>query len=965
MHGDLRKRSSIIELRGANGLEIPYIGYIKTTVEIDGVSVPNCGVLIMKDTPATTQMRGGAPGLIGTNVLGQVPKYKNILELHEQEPKRKNRTGFVKVAGTDKVWVPPFTESDVTVTGPPWGTSAVVEPLGVPVQGNLTVANTLVDTTKSCLVIRVANHTAKDIWLKPRTRIGIIREGAVVQTGEQLEFYQESNRVTVSCNLSASPQQQPPSREAEGTVRWQRKQELPNGITLDNFPGTAQQLEEALALFTEYKEVFATNKEDLGCTSTTYHRIHTEDDVPVMERHRRIPPNQFQEVQQHLQELLQKGIIKPSKSDYASPIVLVRKKSGALRMCVDYRKLNAKTKRDAYPLPRIEESLDALKGAKYFSTIDLASAYNQVEVDPRDRHKTAFTTPMGLYEFNRMPFGLQNAPATFQRLMQGVFREDLLQKLMVYLDDIIVFSPTIEEHLIRLKVVFRKLSEHGLKIEPTKCQFFGNEVTYLGHVVSADGVSTDPEKTKAVKEWPVPVTVRDLRSFLGFASYYRRFVPKFAQIAGPLHKVVAELGSAGSNKTPKKLIGTVWTQDCQAAFNQLRTLLTTAPVLAYPDYTQPFILETDASNKGLGAVLSQEQVLLEIHEISHSLAMDYEFKLKLNGLRERVDDIFEFDGCKVGRGTYGHVYKAKHKDSANGNGKEYALKQIEGTGISMSACREIAHIIKFHRASKAQKKTVPVPKSIFKTLLYQILDGIHYLHANWVLHRDLKPANILVMGEGVERGRVKIDIWAIGCIFAELLTCEPIFHCRQEDIKTSNPYHHDQLDRIFSVMGYPQEKDWEDIRKMPEHPTLMKDFRKSNYATASLWKYMEKHKVKQDSKAFQLLSKLLVMDPNKRITSEQALQDPYFKEEPHPTQDCFLGGPIPYPKREFLNDDDNDSKSSASKTNQGKQENSENNGQPNSKRIRAVLSAHQPDQFQNYSKVLGPWSVMVTVKSKE
>ncbi|KAK3709629.1 hypothetical protein QZH41_010093, partial [Actinostola sp. cb2023] len=606
MHGDLRKRSSIIELRGANGLEIPYIGYIKTTVEIDGVSVPNCGVLIMKDTPATTQMRGGAPGLIGTNVLGQVPKYKNILELHEQEPKRKNRTGFVKVAGTDKVWVPPFTESDVTVTGPPWGTSAVVEPLGVPVQGNLTVANTLVDTTKSCLVIRVANHTAKDIWLKPRTRIGIIREGAVVQTGEQLEFYQESNRVTVSCNLSASPQQ-PPSREAEGTVRWQRKQELPNGITLDNFPGTAQQLEEALALFTEYKEVFATNKEDLGCTSTTYHRIHTEDDVPVMERHRRIPPNQFQEVQQHLQELLQKGIIKPSKSDYASPIVLVRKKSGALRMCVDYRKLNAKTKRDAYPLPRIEESLDALKGAKYFSTIDLASAYNQVEVDPRDRHKTAFTTPMGLYEFNRMPFGLQNAPATFQRLMQGVFREDLLQKLMVYLDDIIVFSPTIEEHLIRLKVVFRKLSEHGLKIEPTKCQFFGNEVTYLGHVVSADGVSTDPEKTKAVKEWPVPVTVRDLRSFLGFASYYRRFVPKFAQIAGPLHKVVAELGSAGSNKTPKKLIGTVWTQDCQAAFNQLRTLLTTAPVLAYPDYTQPFILETDASNKGLGAVLSQEQ----------------------------------------------------------------------------------------------------------------------------------------------------------------------------------------------------------------------------------------------------------------------------------------------------------------------------------------------------------------------
>ncbi|XP_047474671.1 cyclin-dependent kinase 8-like isoform X2 [Penaeus chinensis] len=378
----------------------------------------------------------------------------------------------------------------------------------------------------------------------------------------------------------------------------------------------------------------------------------------------------------------------------------------------------------------------------------------------------------------------------------------------------------------------------------------------------------------------------------------------------------------------------------------------------------------------------------EAFRAAPSLAMDYEWKEKLNNERAKVEDLFSYEGCKVGRGTYGHVYKAKRKDGLDT--KEYALKQIEGTGLSMSACREIAllrelkhpnvinlqrvflshadrkvwllfdyaehdlwHIIKFHRASKANKKTVQVTKGMVKSLLYQILDGIRYLHSNWVLHRDLKPANILVMGEGIERGRVKIadmgfarlfnsplkpladldpvvvtfwyrapelllgarhytkaiDIWAIGCIFAELLTSEPIFHCRQEDIKTSNPYHHDQLDRIFNVMGFPQEKDWVDIKKMPEHATLMKDFKKNNYANCSLVKYMDRHKIKPDCKAFMLLQKLLTMDPTKRITSELAMQDPYFLEDPVPTHDVFAGGPIPYPKRDFLSDEEQDDKS--------------------------------------------------------
>lgn len=199
--------------------------------------------------------------------------------------------------------------------------------------------------------------------------------------------------------------------------------------------------------------------------------------------------------------LLERGVIRPSQSDYASPIVLVCKKSGALRLCVDYHRLPpAKTRKDAYPLPRMDESLDVLGRAQYFSAIDLASAYNQVEVHPGDRHKTVFTTPMGLYEYNRMPFGLCNAPGTFQRLKQMIFHEELLQILLVYLDNIVVYSDTIADHLKQLERVFQKLREHGLTIEAEKSQFFQSHVKYLGHVVSAEGVTTDPAKTEAVSQ---------------------------------------------------------------------------------------------------------------------------------------------------------------------------------------------------------------------------------------------------------------------------------------------------------------------------------------------------------------------------------------------------------------------------------------------------------------------------------
>ncbi|PIK38608.1 Septin-8-A [Apostichopus japonicus] len=296
-------------------------------------------------------------------------------------------------------------------------------------------------------------------------------------------------------------------------------------------------------------------------------------------------------------------IIRPSCSPFASPVVLVRKKDGTLRFCIDYRKLNAKTIKDAYALPRIEESLDALAGAKWFSSLDLKSGYWQIEVEEKEKYKTAFTHPFGFYECNRMPFGLTNAPATFQRLMEMCMGDLNLQQCLVYLDDIIIFSHTFEEHLERLKAVFQRLEDYGLKVKPSKCQLLRKRVKYLGHIISEEGVETDPSKIEALQTWPVPRSVHDVRSFLGFTGYYRRFIKDYSKMAKPLHALTAGTHPPGKRKDPSWN----WTPECQAAFETLVKELSSPPILAFADFSKPFILHIDASGLGLGAALYQTQ----------------------------------------------------------------------------------------------------------------------------------------------------------------------------------------------------------------------------------------------------------------------------------------------------------------------------------------------------------------------
>ena len=350
--------------------------------------------------------------------------------------------------------------------------------------------------------------------------------------------------------------------------------------------------------------VFAKSNDDLGCTAEVQHEIKLTDDQPVKQPCRRVPPAQLDEFREAVKDMLEAGVIRESKSPYSSPVVLVRKKDKGLRICVDFRQLNRKTIKDAYPIPRIKETLEALQGAKWFCTLDLQSGYLQVEMAEKDREKTGTTTPFGLYEFNRMPFGLTNAPATFQRLMERCLGDLNLRTCLVYLDDIVVFGKSFDETLERLEAVLKRLGKFGLKLKPSKCKLFLNEIPFLGHIVSDKGVAPDPSKVKSVTDWlsNPPSSTSELQTFLGFVGYYRSFIQNFSAIAQPLYQLLG--GRTGNKKT---LPQWRWTYDCQKAFELLISKLTQPPILAYRDFAEPFILHTDASGSGLGAALYQTQ----------------------------------------------------------------------------------------------------------------------------------------------------------------------------------------------------------------------------------------------------------------------------------------------------------------------------------------------------------------------
>ena len=581
----LQDLDRILQIEGAAGQLVSYLGYIEVDIAIPGTSIEFFApVLVVPDTEYSKEI----PLLIGTNVLRVIEErkqdtgpnqiWKSSLECLVR--KESSPTSFTVYACREIV-IPSNQAVVITgmIGGRCSGDTGILESVDS-LPGGLMMPLSAVEVEQNRVRIQIKNISVRDIRIPAKQKIARFQPGAIL--GNADIQYCKSEQV---------------QRCAE---------DVP--VKLEDSCLTEIQIHEVKDRLREWKDIFASSPLELGKLKSDNapaekHHIQLNDPTPFKEKTRRIPPGMIDEIKKHIQDMLACGAIRHSHSPWSSNIVPVRKPNGSLRLCLDFRKLNSRTIRDAYQLPRIEETLDNLAGAKIFSSLDLQSGYWQIEMAEEDKAKTAFSvSQVGFFEAERLPFGLTNAPSTFQRVMERTLAD--LPNCLVYIDDIIVYSKSYEEHWERLEAVFERLRKAGLILKPSKCKLFQGRVKYLGHIISENGIEADPDKTEAIRNWSVPSTVHELRQTIGFFSYYRRFVKDFAKLAKPIHELLKghENRRNVNKKTPIEM-----TSEARSAFEALKEKLTTPPILGYADYALPFEVHTDASTQGLGAVLYQRQ----------------------------------------------------------------------------------------------------------------------------------------------------------------------------------------------------------------------------------------------------------------------------------------------------------------------------------------------------------------------
>lgn len=364
------------------------------------------------------------------------------------------------------------------------------------------------------------------------------------------------------------------------------------------------------AILAEYTDIFASKDKPLGLCNILEAEIDTDGARPIRQRAYSTPLAKRRIIEDEIESMLENGIIRPSASPWASPITMVPKKDGSTRFCIDYRKLNNVVVKNAYPLPLIRDIFAQLGDMTVFSTLDMKAGYWQIPMNQNSISKTAFICHKGLFEFLRLPFGLTSSGSIFQHVVNTALHGLVGSACLVYLDDVVVFGRNVHEHNINLQKVLERFRYYNLQLKPSKCHFLQQELLLLGHIVKADGISPNPEKTRAIAALPPPTCLKGLRSFLGMTGYYRNLLPNYAHIAQPLMRLLS----------PK--IKFEWSVDTQLAFDQLKTMLQKEPVLAYPDPAKPYKLYTDASQYAVGAVLTQEKEGTErvIQYVSHTLS---------------------------------------------------------------------------------------------------------------------------------------------------------------------------------------------------------------------------------------------------------------------------------------------------------------------------------------------------------
>lgn len=484
----------------------------------------------------------------------------------------------LKVPPKSSVHIPVRICASGCVTQTPVNVSFLYEPDGVMLRDNDVHASiSLVQPRSNVVTIEIINNSPKSMRYQAASIVGYLTKVKI-----------EEHPLLLNSIMHVKDY---PSKQTSLKEREEFDRELESAIKGDKSSLTIDQQKQLTDLIVKNRNAFNIYT-TLRTTSVAQHCIDTGSHLPIATPPYRVPPAHREEIERHVSQMLENNVIEPSDSPWASPVLLVKKPDNNYRFCIDYRKLNAITKRDVYPLPRIDDTLDELGTAMIFSTLDLESGFWQIPVHTEDRAKTAFNTPHGHYQFKVLPFGLTNAPSTFQRVMNGVLRKHK-RYCLVYIDDIIIFSKNFLEHLTHLQLIFDSIVEAGLTIKMKKCKIAQDEVKFLGHLVSHQTVKPDPQKILAVRSFPAPKTVSELQSFLGLVGYYRRFVPRLASVAQPLYKLLM------------KGVRWIWGVTQQQSFQELKHSLTSSPILTLPDFTQPFCLQTDASGTGIGAVLAQ------------------------------------------------------------------------------------------------------------------------------------------------------------------------------------------------------------------------------------------------------------------------------------------------------------------------------------------------------------------------